>query len=121
MPDLDHWIGDDLAVSPHGDLALTDGIDLSNQRIVRRLMTILGEYIWHVEYGGSVPIRIGDTFDRDEVEAIILAQIYEEAAVSRSPEPETSVTPIRDGVFVSILYVDALTGQQATLQFDASA
>lgn len=120
MPDAMHWIGDDLRFGPSGDLLLTDGIELSNQRIVRRLLTILGEYVWHPGYGGSVPIRVGDVLDRDEVEAVILAQIYEEAAVSRDPAPEISITPIQSGVFVSILYADALTGQQVTLQFDAS-
>ena len=121
MPDLAHWIGGDLAVSPSGDLATVDGIELGNQRIVRRLLTILGEYIWHPEYGASVPIRVGDVFDREEIEAVILAQMFEEAAVSRSPEPTISVSPIQDGVFVSIFYIDALTGRQATLQFEATA
>lgn len=118
MPDASHWFGSDLAPSPTGDLGLVDGIDLGNQRIVRRLMTILQDYVWHPEYGASVPIRIGDTLDIDVVTAVIRSQIFLEAVVSRVPEPKITIEPILNGVFVSIAYIDALTGEQASLQFD---
>lgn len=118
MADALHWWDSDLAVSPGGDIATSDGIDLSNQRIVRRLMTILGEYIWHVDYGASVPIRVGDTLDLSLIESIVRGQIFEEAAVDPQHDPEIIVTKILNGVFVSIRYVDALTGQQASLDFD---
>lgn len=117
-PDAAHWWGDDLAVSPTGDIALADGIDLSNQRIVRRLMTVLGEYCWHNDYGASVPRRVGEPLDLTLVTSIIRSQIYFEESVSKEFDPEIEVVPILNGVFVSIRYVDALTGRQASLQFD---
>lgn len=119
MPDAQHWFGDDLALSATGDIALSDGIDLSNQRIVRRLMTILGEYTWHTDYGASVPKRIGDTLDMSLVESVIRSQIFHEEAVSKEHDIAIAVTKILNGVFVQIGYIDALTGRQASLQFDA--
>ena len=118
MPDADHWYGQDWKVSPTGDIAMTDGIPLANQRIVRRLMTIIKGYVWAPTYGGSVPARIGDILVIDQVTAVVRSQMYLEASVSRLPEPTIRVTPITSGVFVSIQYVDALTGLQASLQFD---
>jgi hypothetical protein len=118
MPDARHWWDSDIAISSTGDLALSDGIDLSNQRIVRRLMTILGEYVWHTDYGASVPVRVGDTLDLSLIESIVRGQIFEEAAVDPEYDPEIIVTKILNGVFVAIRYVDALTGQQASLDFD---
>lgn len=118
MPDLAHWYGDDFGIDARGDLLLADGLDLTNQRIVRRLMTALGGYIWHVEYGASVPLRVGDTLDVEEVEAVVRSQMYLEEAVARDPEPKISVKPILGGVFVSISYIDALSGRQVSLEFE---
>ncbi len=117
-PDAQQWFGEDLSVSATGDIALIDGIDLSNQRIVRRLMTILGGYCWHNDYGASVPERIGEPFDLSLVTSVIRGQIFLEESVSRNPEPTISVQPILNGVFVQISYIDAFTGEQASLQFD---
>lgn len=119
MPDARHWFGNDLEVSNTGDIALSDGIELSNQRVVRRLMTILGEYPWHVDYGASVPKRIGDTLDMSLVESVIRSQIFLEEAVSKEDDLTISLSPILNGVFVQIEYIDALTGRQASLKFDA--
>ena len=119
MPDAQHWFGEDLSVSPTGDIALVDGIDLGNERIVRRLMTNLGAYIWHIDYGASVPKRVGDTLDLTLIESVIRSQIYLEDAVSKDHDIGIKVEPILNGVFVEIQYVDALSGQQASLQFDA--
>lgn len=120
MPDANHFWGEKLEVSATGDLALSDGIDLSNQRVIRRLMTILGEYCWHPEYGASVPIRIGDTLDLVLLEGVIREQMALEASVAAQPEPTMTFTPIFSGVFVSIRYTDALTGKQIDLEFEVT-
>lgn len=120
MADARHWWDEDLSVGPTGDIALSDGVELSNQRVVRRLMTILGEYVWHTDYGASVPIRVGDTFDLPLLTSIIRSQIFLEEAVSQDPDPVITVDPILNGVFVQIQYVDALTGSQASLQFEVT-
>ena len=112
------WYGDDMHVSATGDIALADGIDLANQRIVRRLMTLVGGYIWSPNYGAGLPQRIGDVPTINQITSVIRWQMYLEASVQRIPEPIITVSPITSGVFVSIKYIDALTGLQASLQFD---
>lgn len=129
MADLSHFFGDDLSVSASGDLMTADGIDLTNQRVIRRLMTIDGEYIWHPEYGGSVPLRVGGvngvTDDEEAgvgvstVDAVVRVQMFLEAAVARVPEPNIKTQPILNGVAVGISYIDALTGKGVSLDFDA--
>ena len=120
-PDADHWFDQDLTTGATGDILLADGIHLSDQRIVRRLMTALKGYLWHPAYGAGVPERIGNALDLPLLTSVIRSQIFLEASVARVPEPVIVVSPIQGGVNCPIAYVDALTGQQASLQFDASA
>jgi len=127
MPDAAHWYGQDLAFSAKGDLLLSDGVDLSNERVVRRLMTTEGGYIWHPDYGGSVPLRVGglngalpdeDAIGLISVSAIVRNQMALEASVAPEPEPQVSITPMSNGVFVAVAYTDALSGDSASLDFD---
>src|ERR1700684_4222739 len=104
MPDVAHLYGGDIAVSANGDLLLTDSIDLSNQRILRRLLTNPGDYIWHSEYGAGLPKMIGLPIDVDSVKAIIVSQIFLEATVLRTPPPIITVESFPNGMFVSIEY-----------------
>lgn len=121
MPDIHHWYGDDLQLSPSGDLAVVDGIDLGNQRIVRRLMTAVEGYLWHLDYGAGIPQRIGDPLDLSLIEALVRSQIYLEASVARVPPPTITVSPILGGVFVQIVYTVARTQLQTSIEFDVSA
>ncbi len=120
MPDIFSWYGEDIAVSPTGDLAQVDGLDRSNQRILRRLFTNLKDYLWHPDYGAGVPERIGQVVDVYAIETAVRTQIMKEAAVAKSPLPTITVQPIENGVFVTIQYLNAETGQQSTLSFDVS-
>jgi len=120
MPDLNHQWSGDLAVSARGDLATVDGLTRGQQRIIRRLMTNLKAYIWHLDYGASVPARIGGPLDLTLIQAVIRSQIFLEAAVARNPQPQIIVEPILNGVFARIIYEDNESGQQITLQFDVS-
>ena len=118
MPDVYCNWDDDLALTPGGDLRMVDGIDRGQQRIIRRLMTILSEYIWHPEYGASVPQRIGERLDDELIESVIRSQIFLEAAVARDPPPTIMLRKIESGVFVRIIYLDASTLHQTSLEFD---
>ena len=120
MPDLDHTFGGDLSVGPTGDLALVDGPPRGVQRILRRLMTVAGNYIQHGDYGAGLPREVGENGDVDAVAGLIRAQIFLEAAVARDPDPVITVTVIVNGLHVHILYADAATGQQRTLSFEVS-
>lgn len=120
MADIFHDWGNDLALSPSGDLRPVDQTKRGEQRIIRRLMTNLSTYIWHPDYGASVPKRIGGPLDLGLIEGIVRGQIYLEPAVSRDPIPRIIAQKIPDGVFIRILYTDAETGQQLDLAFDVS-
>jgi hypothetical protein len=117
MPDLAHLWGEDLQVSATGDILVVDGDDLTTQRILRRLMTAQGGYIWNLTYGGGVPGRIGDTLDIPLITSVVTSQMALEATVARTPPPVITVQSILNGVSVTILFYSAKTGQQSTLAF----
>ncbi|MFG1388799.1 hypothetical protein [Xanthobacter versatilis] len=121
MPDLYHMWGEDLTASPTGDLAVVDGLDRTTQRIIRRLMTAVKGYIWHLDYGAGVPQRVGDVLDQYEIESIITSQIFLEESVARSPVPQITAQPITNGIAVSIDYWSAIDGEQKSLSFNVEA
>lgn len=132
MPDISLLWGNDIDLSPSGDLATVDGPQLTIQRIIRRLMTrgdqvaslnqrkIVGEYVYHMTYGGSVPSRIGDATNLPLLQAMVLSQISKESTVAKSPTPQITLTTSLDSVTVSITYWDAVTGAQKSLSFDVN-
>lgn len=118
MPDLSHEFGADLGVGAGGDLALAEGPALGRQRVLRRLLTSPGDYIWHPEYGAGLGRFVGQPVAAARIRAVVLSQIFREAAVARSPEPAVEVRDEGDGrVFVSIRYADAETGAAQVIGF----
>jgi hypothetical protein len=113
--DLDHDFGGDLALGPTGDLATVTGTVLGQQRVLRRLLTNAGGYIWHLPYGAGLPAVIGTPVDTATIEAIVLGQIFLETAVARSPAPTVSVQWAGSLVSLSITYADAVEGSTQTL------
>lgn len=122
MPDLAQTWGNDLSATPAGDLATVDGTQLGIQRVYRRLMTNPGDYIFHPSYGAGLLAMVGTTIDTAAVAAVIRAQLLQETCVAPNPPPTVVVTEGADqGTFtVAIGYVDAVTGEQASLSFDPS-
>lgn len=120
MTDLYHFIGDDLSVSPTGDVQQVEGLEQTSQRILRRLLTNPGDYIWHPNYGAGLGQKIGTVLDARAITALITSQIFLEDNVARSPAPVISVTPIANGIAVRIQYYDGSTGKLATLAFNVN-
>lgn len=118
MPDLNHLWGQDLSISATGDVAMVDGDAMTTQRILRRLMTADGDYIWNLNYGGGVPGRVGDVADVPLINSVIRSQIALEAAVARTPAPVITVTEILNGISVYIKFWSASTGEEKTLSFN---
>jgi phage baseplate assembly protein W len=122
MHDIFHNWGDDLAVGNGGDLALSSGSDTTNQRILRRLLTNPGDYIWNLDYGGGLGQFVGKPLSSREIEGVIRAQLVKEAAVPVSPTPGI-VTTTNDAaggtVAVSITYSAADSLGAVTLNFNA--
>jgi phage baseplate assembly protein W len=122
--DLSHQWASDLSIGPTGDLALVSGSILGQQRVLRRLMTNPGDYIWQLGYGAGLGQFIGQPTNASQIQAVIRSQIFKEAAVARTPEPVISVqadpTSGAGTVYVQIRYVDAATGQTQVLSFSVN-
>lgn len=121
VADLAHQWGSDLSVSPTGDLAVASGALVGQQRLLRRLLTSPGEYIWQLDYGAGLARFIGEPANILQVRAVVRSQIFKEASVARTPEPVIDVEIAPGGasgtVYVAIRYVDAPSGQTQVLSF----
>ena len=104
---------------PTGDLALSTGTARGQQRVLRRLLTNPGEYIWQLDYGAGLAQFVGDPISPLQVQAVIRSQIFKEAAVTADPEPEIEMLPATGAgsVAVTISYADSDTGESQVLTF----
>jgi len=118
MPDLAHLWAGDLSFGPTGDLAIVDGLEMGRQRVLRRLLTNPGEYLWQPGYGAGLPTYVGLTPAVAEIAALIGGQMTLEPAVAPDPAPVVTVTAIPNGLSVDIAYTDAGSGSPVTLAFD---
>jgi len=120
MVDLFHSFGSDLVPSPSGDLSTASGPVLGQQRVLKRLLTNPGDYIWQPDYGAGLAQFVGQPAAVSRIRAVIRSQIFKEAAVARTPEPVVEVSFDHAGtVYVHIRYADATTGQTQLLSFSA--
>lgn len=111
MADLAHVVGQDLQLSASGDLLLVDTVAETQQRVLHRLLTSSGSYIWQPGYGAGLPGLIGSVASQQQVAAIIRAQIAYEPAVSATPEPQVVLATGGAGVVAAtITYTDAVSG-----------
>lgn len=118
LDDVGHEWGSDLQVSPTGDLLAVSGATRSRQRILRRLMTNLRDYLWELDYGGSLPKRVGEALDLGKIRAAIVAQMSLEASVAQNPRPVVNVREIPGGVHVAVQYVALPDKQPISLTFE---
>ncbi len=122
MADISHDWSTDLTVSAGGDLLTATGPALTRQRVLRRLLTSPGEYIWHPEYGAGFPAYVGQPEDAVQVDAVARAQLAQEPGVATQPEPQVAVSAGADGVLlVAISYTDVDTGAPEVLGLSVSA
>ncbi len=116
MPDLDMGWSGDLSTTPTGDLLLVDAPGLGTERVLRRLMTNPGDYIWHPDYGAGLAQFVGQPANARGVEALILAQMQLESAVAQVPEPVITVQSDPGGsLYVQIRYADADSANSSAL------
>lgn len=120
MKDLYHFIGDDLMASATGDLQSVDSAVKGQQRILRRLLTNPGTYIWHPEYGAGLPSYVGGLIDVPKIRALIRGQMLLEEAVAKTPEPVIDLEVIPEGLSAQIQYVDAVTKTTQVLSFSVT-
>ena len=127
--DINHTWGSDLIIGPSGDLSLVDTDTELKQRILRRLMTndalsgassvleATGDYLFHQDYGASIPRRIGNNLNVDETRSQMVAQMLQEDGVSQNPAPSVTVRQFAGGVECHLKFTSALTGKNQVLEF----
>ena len=111
--------GTDLSVGSSGDLALVTGSTQTNQRVVRRLLTNPGDYIWNLGYGGGLGTFVGSTANLPDIEAVIRNHMSLEATVPSTPAPNVTVQTLAVGGYVmaNITYSDPSSDDPVNLNF----
>ena len=113
--------GTDFTLSATNDLLLADGSTLSQQRIVRRLVTNPLDYIWAPTYGAGLPNYVGQpiTVDNfDNIKSLITSQIFLESTVNQTPPPEILLQTIQFGLFCQINYTLSPSLQPIVVTFN---
>jgi hypothetical protein len=120
LADIDQTWGGDIGLSPTGDLGRVTRAARSKQRVLRRLMTNPGDYIWHPTYGAGLPGKLGSTATASEIQALILAQMKLEPSVAQSPAPVITVTVFPGGLAVRGVYTALPDRQPVPLSFEVT-
>lgn len=121
MSDLNHTFDGDLSVNAGGDLAMATGSMLGQQRVLRRLLTNTGDYIWHLTYGAGLPGQIGAPANAATIRGLVRNQIFNEAIVASDPAPSIAVQTADSYVSLQISYSDAATATTQTLAITLTA
>ena len=93
--------GGDLSVGPTGDIGVAPVQTEVQQRIIRRLLTNAGDYIWHINFGGGLGSYIGKPYSSALIEGTILAQLQYEVLVAANPSPTFQISQSTAGSFSS--------------------
>jgi len=116
--------GNDLMLTPYGDLLLSDNELLTQQAIIRRLLTNPGTYFWHPTYGAGIGRFVGEALSNDNYDYIrntIISNILMEETVSQTPAPQLSFTKITPDILqCDIVYYSVITKAPVTISFEIS-
>jgi len=115
MPDLTHMYSTDLSVDNAGDLMLSQGTQAGTERVIRRLMTSQGDYIFQLDYGAGLPSYLGQPAAVPQIMGVIRQQMSLEDIVSQDPIPAVNVGLYNNTVTASIQYRDSDTQESAVL------
>lgn len=121
--DIDQNFGNDINLSALNDLNTVIGVQRSQQRILRRLLTAVNGYIWEVGYGAGLQQDIGEPISPDlfdKIKSLILSNIFLEDSVSQNPQPVISLQTIQDGLFCQINYTENPSRNPIVLTFSVS-
>ena len=116
MADLAHVVGQDLQIGSTGDLAVVVDDAATQQRVLHRLLTSAGTYIWQLSYGAGLPGLVGAVASQQQIAAIIRAQMALEPTVAATPEPQvTTARGVAGEVSATITYTSAKSGDTQIL------
>lgn len=114
--DLALTFGGDLSLDATGDLLVSAGTQLGQDRIYRRLLTNPGAYLWWLPYGAGLARFLGQPTAPRRIAAVTRTQIALETSVASVPPPQITITTRKDSVTIlNIQYADATTGAQQLL------
>jgi phage baseplate assembly protein W len=122
LSDISHWFGGDLQTTNSGDLLTVTGTVRGEQRVLRRLLTNPGDYVFEPDYGAGLPSYIGKTLDIGKLQALCLSQMLLEDAVAKNSavvkitQSSTDFTSIQ----VQINYNDQPSNKPVVLEFSVS-
>lgn len=122
--DIYHFWGGDLQPSVTGDLLTVSATTRGQQRVLRRLLTNPGDYIFQPGYGAGLPAWVGMPMDVGKITALIRSQILLEDSVAKAPSPVITVRQAPNdatGLAVSISYNDAATNTATVLSFNVTS
>jgi len=110
MTDLSHVFGNDFVFFEGAGVGVAQGVEETRQRVLRRLCTNPGDYVWQPDYGAGLPGMIGDPVQALRIHGVVAAQLALEPGVDQRQPVQVAVTP-REGGFVScsITYVDVVS------------
>jgi hypothetical protein len=121
--DLYHYWGSDVSTGPTGDLLTVSSTLLGQQRVLRRLLTNPGDYVFQPSYGAGLPAYVGQPMDVGKITALIKSQLLLESAVAKTPPPQITVAQSPTdltALAVTIAYNDAATNTPVVLSFNVS-
>ena len=93
--------GMDLMIGPSGDIAVVPARTEIQYRIIRRLLTNQGDYIWHSGYGAGLGRYVGEPFSLQLIESTILYHIEQEPFILLTPSPKISAANDLNASFAS--------------------
>ena|ERR1700733_1460877 len=121
MSDCFHTMGSDLQFGSNGDLQTVTSVQESQQRILRRLLTNQGDYIWQPNYGAGIGSWIGQPIDEVAMKSTIVTQMFLEASVVQDPRPQVDfIANVGGTISAGIRYVESDSNQPTTLSFSAT-
>lgn len=125
LADIDHLYGNDVGVSPTGDLAMVTNNTRTQQRVIRRLITtptVIGNsaYPWEPPYGCGLAAKIGAVnWSDDGIQADVLSQLGQEQSILPTPQPTVDVTPFANGSGAEIdIFAWDATGEPLDFSFN---
>jgi hypothetical protein len=111
-------------LTPYGDILQSESEKLTQQSIIRRLLTNPGTYFWHPEYGAGIGRFVGESLSSDNfdyIKNIINSNILLEENVAQTPSPQISFIAISPDILqCTIVYYSIPSQTPATISFQVS-
>lgn len=125
MADIYQDYGADIQLSAQGDLLSVIGATMTQQRVIRRLLTNPGDDVFNPEYGAGLGRFVGENLSEDlyqDIKNTCVTQILKEDSVAKNPRPVVTISIIESGSQqvpqVNIQYYDLELQQTVYLTFN---